>query len=367
MVAQAVPQAEAIYRAALDPDYWPCALAQLADQHAATDAVIYTAQPGQSVLSSFVSGCLPPAVNDSYLHEFAERDIQIKRLLARRYSEPLTGFDLLSDVESDRCTVHREFLQPNNIDQQLVWLIPSSTGHQHTFVLMRGTEAGPFPTATARDVSTLIDHLRRALEMGARLSAAEQQATSLLGGFTALGMGVAVLAGCGQVLQKNALLTQLLGGPERELNVDLHALSRRAKDIGDFVTNRRTSDDRLMFIEVLVLNEGSRVRTTIDAAATTLVLAWTPKAAESVSVKSVEQLFGLTSAEARLVTELTQKVDLATYARCNSLSIHTVRNQLKSVFAKTGLGNQKDLVSEVLRQTILRPQMTAFEARSDWF
>lgn len=58
-------------------------------------------------------------------------------------------------------------------------------------------------------------------------------------------------------------------------------------------------------------------------------------------------LFNLTPAEARLVTSLLQGLTPNQYAALKNLSRYTVRNQLKSIFEKTEVRRQSDLVGMV--------------------
>jgi DNA-binding CsgD family transcriptional regulator len=58
--------------------------------------------------------------------------------------------------------------------------------------------------------------------------------------------------------------------------------------------------------------------------------------------------FGLTRAEARLVSALVSGVSVADYAGMNERSRNTVRSQLKSAMAKLGVRRQADLVRVLL-------------------
>lgn len=63
--------------------------------------------------------------------------------------------------------------------------------------------------------------------------------------------------------------------------------------------------------------------------------------------------FQLTPAELKLATALAEGITLAEFSERCALSIHTARNQLKSVFWKTGTSRQSELVALFLRlQTI---------------
>ena len=62
----------------------------------------------------------------------------------------------------------------------------------------------------------------------------------------------------------------------------------------------------------------------------------------------MQTLWGLTDVEARVAAAVVEGTDLKTYAAEYGVSHHTVRTQLKMVFAKTGIRRQADLVRLVL-------------------
>ena len=79
-----------------------------------------------------------------------------------------------------------------------------------------------------------------------------------------------------------------------------------------------------------------------DAAAVLIVS--TPRVVRPLSVEMLKRLFDLTPAEARLTHSLAQGKTLREAADALKVSHHTVRNQIKSVFSKTGSSRQADLL-----------------------
>jgi DNA-binding CsgD family transcriptional regulator len=71
----------------------------------------------------------------------------------------------------------------------------------------------------------------------------------------------------------------------------------------------------------------------------------TGRSFNTVGRKVLADLFGLTQAESRLVQCLLQGISPSQYASRQELSPNTVRNQLKSVFEKTDVRRQSDLVN----------------------
>ena len=74
-----------------------------------------------------------------------------------------------------------------------------------------------------------------------------------------------------------------------------------------------------------------------------------PDLKESASQQILGELFGLTPAEANLAILLARGLSLAEVSETQHVSQHTARAQLKSVFAKTGVSRQAELVRLVLK------------------
>jgi DNA-binding CsgD family transcriptional regulator len=84
-----------------------------------------------------------------------------------------------------------------------------------------------------------------------------------------------------------------------------------------------------------------------------LIIFGDPDAAPSTSTQALIELYGLTPAEAKLMTALDNGEQLEDYADRQRISINTVRTQSKQIFAKTGHGRQADLIREVLANPAL--------------
>ena len=68
----------------------------------------------------------------------------------------------------------------------------------------------------------------------------------------------------------------------------------------------------------------------------------------TATARQLVELFGLSSAEARLARALTLGESLEVYARGNDVRLTTVKTQLRSIFAKTGTDRQAALVRLVI-------------------
>lgn len=63
----------------------------------------------------------------------------------------------------------------------------------------------------------------------------------------------------------------------------------------------------------------------------------------------LQELFGLTNSEAKVAQAVSEALPLQAFAETQSLSLQTVRSQLKAVFAKTGVRRQVELAVLIAR------------------
>ena len=99
------------------------------------------------------------------------------------------------------------------------------------------------------------------------------------------------------------------------------------------------SSNQICFVSVHLL-DGKRGEGSLFL----VTLSWmNPPTVQEGRVRRMMEHFGLTPAEQRLTLFLTRGGHLMEAARTFSLSRHTVRNQLRSVFEKVGVRRQTDL------------------------
>ena len=79
-----------------------------------------------------------------------------------------------------------------------------------------------------------------------------------------------------------------------------------------------------------------------------LVLVFDPEQGVQVDAQLSRIDLGITRREAEVASLLTMGFDLVAAAAKCGISVHTARNQLKSIFAKTGLRNQAELVKKIV-------------------
>lgn len=105
----------------------------------------------------------------------------------------------------------------------------------------------------------------------------------------------------------------------------------------------RSNEDGYLFLSVssMSLEHSLENRSFHGAAMISIV---DPDSGLPIKLETVKGLFGLTLAEARIAISISSGKDLNEIALDNAVSVGTVRNQLKSVFLKTGVNKQSELI-----------------------
>lgn len=110
-------------------------------------------------------------------------------------------------------------------------------------------------------------------------------------------------------------------------------------------------DDRRPLIVRVVPVEGE-AQAQLDGAAIILVII-DPEDCPKPSYKLLKQVFDLTRAEARVATDMVCDSTADDIAAATSVSVGTVRTQIKSVFAKTQTHRQAELVGLLTRLALI--------------
>jgi DNA-binding CsgD family transcriptional regulator len=138
-----------------------------------------------------------------------------------------------------------------------------------------------------------------------------------------------------QVAIQHAVMCNAAGAPDASWQAPLILL-------------RRGEEQRALILTVLPHH--GRAVDPGDAAAIAYVLH--PERDVRKCLAPVYRIYGLTAAEARLVTELVNGANLVEAANGMSLSVATVRAQLKHVFDKTRTNRQAELVRVMLASAV---------------
>jgi DNA-binding CsgD family transcriptional regulator len=245
-------------------------------------------------------------------------------------------------------------------------LIEPRTGMTFRLRGARRTDEPPFGEAERKRLKALLPRLQTAIALYARIVQQQYQLNIFDEGADQLALGSLVLDENGQVLLKNAVADRLLSQQDGLYLRDgrLHCGdSRSERDLRAALAGlraapgqRSTAADRVLVIQrggdrcwsLLLRASMARLGLGENTAATMLVLVRDASQKPAVSSAMLVELCGLTRAEAALAVRLVNGESLNEAALALGISRYTARAQLASVFAKTDVHRQSQLVSHIL-------------------
>jgi DNA-binding CsgD family transcriptional regulator/PAS domain-containing protein len=276
--------------------------------------------------------------------------------------------DMLADDELARSDYYRQYLQPVGLFQILGLDIAEPGGMLARMRLSRRRDEPAF-TREERDwLTRLSPHLRRAIQIYATLNRTASERDVYAGAVSQLAVATIILDEQGRVLNMNpvaqllvdqadglSLRNQHLQVAGRDTNRELQSALQtivRAQQHGQpgvaralRVPRSAGRADLGLVVRPVPVSEWSEGQSSPCAA----VFISDPDLHETASKQTLGELFGLTPAEANLAILLARGLSLAEVSEAQNISQHTARAQLKSIFAKTGVSRQAELVRLIIK------------------
>jgi DNA-binding CsgD family transcriptional regulator len=341
-----------IYEAAVLPEKWQPVLDRLALMANAEGTLLFAAGPGAPRwLSS-------PAI-ESTIEEWTQSRWYLDNPRGHRLvpiNEPrfLTDFDSLTIEEIDASDYYTELLRPRGLGWCVGTSIRSPSGDTLVFSIEKAHNKGPVPRTVAEELDELRPHLARAALLSGRLGL--DRARTAVTTLEMIGLPAAGLTATGQVVVTNkgflacAGISVGAGDIVRFENKPAQSLLIGAIS---HVSNSRTGFGRSIpvsgtkhappFVAHVLPLRGAGLDVFSGSLSIVFITSVVPNG--SPSPQLLQALFDLTPAEARLASQLTVGSSVDQIALSNGLSLNTIRTHLKSVFAKTGVQRQAELVS----------------------
>ena len=283
------------------------------------------------------------------------RGTMAARCLATRHAGFLTERDLYTPEEWDLEPLCRDFWRPQGGGWVVGTCIPIPTGESVNFLSVRRTERGPAERAVVQKLDELRPHLARSAFLSARLQLERARIASET--LAALGLPALVLDEQGKVLAANPLIEAMTSYVHWRAQ-DRVSLKDRAADqlLRDAIATidlsggagvrsfpvRDTGAKTMMVAHVVPIRLSTRDIFVRCAAALVLTPVILPQAPP---VELVQSLFDLTPAEARVARSLVAGDTVQEIASVGSVSLNTIRTQLRGVLEKTGCRRQAEVVA----------------------
>jgi DNA-binding CsgD family transcriptional regulator/PAS domain-containing protein len=343
---------QSLLDAAIDPSLWTDAMETVAQYAGANGAVILQVKgrgPGTPHSRSLQEG-----LEVYFRDEWHLRDERNRGLPLVRKKGIFVDQDFASREEIATSDYYRGFLAKHDINWS-AGIGFSSGEDEWCLVLQRGDRQGFFQPREQADLVRFAVELNRAASIARSLAYAN--ATGMLDAYESIGDASFLLDRYGRVTRMNARAQRLIGDglflhhgrlncihPQdsaalASLIAALTAHEGAAKAL-PLVAARRPAKRSLAIQGIPLTGLASAV---FSPAKSILLVADT----EQLSITPIEHLrtmFGLTAAEAILVSHLEQEATLADAAGNMGIAFETARSYLKQIFSKTGTGRQSELL-----------------------
>ncbi|MFT3759179.1 helix-turn-helix transcriptional regulator [Thauera sp.] len=278
--------------------------------------------------------------------------------------------DLMTESEWRRTAYYQHWCEPVNVFHVMGADISTPDSGKLRFRLTRPESAPRFSDLDRARCEALLPHLRRALHIHNLLDRSESLGTLYSQAIGRLSVGTIVLDDGGRVLEQNLIARELLeasdglklvgGRLEASYpsdNRELQSLIRNA-----FVRQRPDGGDALMAASAMSVSRPSGLvslgvvvepvpsQEWAEGKGQPSVLVYIRDATGKslASTAAAKQLFNLTPAETALAMELANGLSLEEAAEALNIRRNTARAHLRSIFSKTGVRRQTELVRIML-------------------
>jgi DNA-binding CsgD family transcriptional regulator/PAS domain-containing protein len=276
----------------------------------------------------------------------------------RRFGRAMIGSDVVEERALTGSLIYNDYLRPKVGVHHLVGaVLPMDGGYQAVLGIHRPRDAKNFSPADAKQLTRLLPHVQRALEVRRRLQQADQTSSSVHSILDHLSVGVIMLGANGRLLHVNTAADSILrradglartpGGlraAHKEDEVHLQALiaGLRQGAAGGHLRLRRPSG--LPAYVVMLSPVGPMIVGGEQGLPATLVFVSAPGEKIVSDLAVLAELFGFPPAEARIVLALLSGVTPPEFARRSGITYNTAKTLLARAMARTDTRSQLELV-----------------------
>ena len=353
----------ALYDASLENRGWPNALELLQTLFKANYVTLILRAPDEGNLGLMIAVGVEGGDKVTYLpygHDstpFANQPVD----------KVFTVEDLMTEAEWRRMPYYQHWCAPKDVFHVMGADISTPDGGKLRFRITRGEAAQKFGPVDRARCEVLLPHLRRALHFHSLLDRSESMEAMYSDAIGRLSVGTIVLDEAGKVLEQNLIARELLatndglklvGGrleasypsDNRELQQLIrNAYMRHAGTPPTFAQAMSVSRPSGQ-VSLGVVVEPVPLREWAEGKGQPAAIIYIRDAAgkSMASTAAAKQLFNLTPAETALAMELANGLSLEEAAEALNIRRNTARAHLRSIFSKTGVRRQTELVRIML-------------------
>ncbi len=353
---------QSLLDAAVDPALWPAAMEAVGRYGNAAGAALI---PVSGRLPSFLHSAAVKGAHDAYIADgWYLRDLRERGLPRMRTTGIFTDQDIASPEELQKAAFYRELLAPFDCN----WgagIGLKNGDDEWCLVVQRGDRQGHFEQHEQRNLLRLAAPLKQAALLSRQLSFAN--ALGLNDAFDMVGCASMLISRFGKVIRINksaepyfddgfALvdgnLSCAVAADASALRKMIYSLCIEAWSASPGVPRsqvvRRSSKPPFVVQAIRLTGIAGEI---FSPARVLLFLVDPFLAREPVPLAELQKVFGLTKAEATLLSRLEAEIPLPMAAEQLGISYETARTHVKSILQKTGTKRQSEILALVRRMT----------------
>jgi DNA-binding CsgD family transcriptional regulator len=353
----------ALYDAALDSSRWAEALEMFRDLFQANFVTLILRSPDESNLGMMIAVGLEGGDRVTYLPYGHTATPFVNQL-------PDTVFtvdDLMREAEWRRMPYYLHWCAPVDVFHVMGADILTAGAGKLRFRLTRSETAPKFNALDRARCEALLPHLRRALHLHNLFDRSEALGALYSRAMGRLSVGTVVLDESGKVIEQNLIARDLLAANDglklvggrleasypsdnRELQLLIRSAFPRHSGapltVASAISVSRPSGQVSLGVVVEPVPSHEWAEGKGQPAAVVYIRDATGKSLATIS--AAKQLFNLTPAETALAMELANGLSLEEAAEVLNIRRNTARAHLRSIFSKTGVRRQTELVRIML-------------------
>ena len=366
------PLVERIYDAAIEPDGWSRLAPALARAFDADSCILlgWDKRTGETLWAGATANFTPDILSD-YVTHYRAMDLWLAGGLQVPVGTTAVGGELVDDAVLLRSEFYNDYLKRLSHFDMLGGRLGVARHAEGFVALHRPHNAARFDIPDKQSLTILMPHLTQAMRLYQRLFGAHRTGVIATAALDLMPTGVLAVGADRTLLYANAAAERLLsegagvnvhqrrlhctdGAADRMLGQlvweTAGAATGRTSGAGEVLRASRTERQPLSLL-VCPCKPGTLQLGFAQPVA--LVFVGDPEDREATPIEVLVRLYGLTCAEARLIRALLAGDSLQDYAERATLSLNTVKSQLKQVFVKTSTKRQAELMRQLLRNPVL--------------
>jgi DNA-binding CsgD family transcriptional regulator/PAS domain-containing protein len=356
-----------IYDAVLAPDMWQLFLVRLTQVLGTRSAMLREVDYATGSTGLYETVGIDPAYVKAYREHFVHLDIYAPALLSVPVGTIFTGDEVVPWEQHRSSAFYNDYMQGFGVHYVMGGALVRDGHKQLTFGVQREVGQGRFDDSDKKLLHLISPHIVRAIQIHSKMSEVTSLKNWALSALNRLRVGVILLNGQGHVVFLNSAAEQLAvktdgfiigrNGLTLSSASDTACLRGLISDATKLATGRGNAAGGYLRVHA-VENERAAIQFQViplpqdiseqplhgSCVAVFVSFASGPQPSKS----RIASMHGLTSAEARLALLLAEGLSLKEASEALSVSVLTLRSQLKSVFVKTGVKRQTELVTLLL-------------------